>query len=329
MLRNQTQLLNIKKNRIKTKINLPKIQNMRIQKVPRFIYFYGISFEFETSKTISNLFETFTKMSRTGAKIRYQYFGDKYVSVHGVNNENGIMKGKLRSIRTDAFPEGINMTTDIVENLDTAKFDGIVETSHFIIDYRKTEIILALEYNHHGAKIEDFIRYIERVGISYKICKKVGFHYVIRNSLKNLKKRIGRVSQMSVKIHKSYFPELENADHNLLQAAKASVSHFENQYAILDFNIDYREFDDTPKIKKTIFGVLKYFEDNPNKKHIFNYLKIKAEDEELDNKLQIFDLILDKEQSKIRVEKKPQTRVIVSEDIFPKMQREIDKKNFK
>ena len=56
---------------------------------------------------------------------------------------------------------------------------------------------------------------------------------------------------MSVKIHKSYFPELENADHNLLQAAKASVSHFENQYAILDFNIDYREFDDTPKIKKT------------------------------------------------------------------------------
>jgi hypothetical protein len=40
-------------------------------------------------------------------------------------------------------------------------------------------------------------------------------------------------------------------------------------------------------------------------------------------------LILDKEQSKIRVEKKPQTRVILSEDIFPKMQREIDKKNFK
>ena len=58
-------------------------------------------------------------------------------------------------------------------------------------------------------------------------------------------------------------------------------------------------------------------------------LNHEAEDEELDNKLQIFDLILDKEQSKIRVEKKPQTRVIVSEDIFPKMQREIDKKNFK
>ncbi|GAA4055858.1 hypothetical protein [Flavobacterium chungnamense] len=302
---------------------------MRIQKVERFIHFYGISFEFEASKTISDLFHTFTTMSKTGAKIRYQYFGDKYVSVYGVDNEKGIMKGKLRSIRTDAFPEGINMTTDVVEDLDTAKFDGIVETSHFIIDYRKTETVLALEYNHHGAKVEDFIRYIERVAINYKICKKVGYHFLVRNSLASLKKRLGRVSQMTVKIHKSYIPELENADHELLQAAKASVNQFENKYAILNFNIDYKEFDDTPKIKKTIFGILKYFEDNPNKKHIFNYLKVKAEDEELGNKLQVFDLILDKEQSKIRVEKKPLTRVIVSEDIFPKMQREIDKKNFK
>lgn len=301
---------------------------MKIQTVERFIHFYGIGFEFETSKTISDLFKTFTTMSKTGARIRYQHFGNKYVSVHGVDNNNGILKGKLRSIRTDAFPEGINMTTDIVEDLDTSKFDGIVETSHFIIDYRKKQAVVALEYNHHGAKVEDFVRYIERVAISYSICKKIGYHLIVRNSLKSLKKRMGRVSQMSVKIHKSNIAELAKADNELMQLAKASVNHFENQYAILDINIDYREFDDTPKIKKTIFGVVKYFEDNPNKKHIFNYLRVKAEDEEINNKLQVFDLILDKEQSKIRVERKSQTKVIVSEDIFPKMQAEIDKKNF-
>jgi hypothetical protein len=55
----------------------------------------------------------------------------------------------------------------------------------------------------------------------------------------------------------------------------------------------------------------------------FNTLEVKAEDSEKNNKLQIFDLLIDKVKDEIFVEKKERYRTLVSDDIIPQMQEKL------
>lgn len=302
---------------------------MEIENTKAKIYYYGLDFKFKSGEDLNTFFDTLTTLSKTRAKIRYQYFGERYVFIQGVSNKDKIITGKLRSIRDNIFPQLINMTDDTITDLEDSGNDGVVETSHFIIDFRKKNPILALEYNHSGAKIDDFVRYIERIGVSKSILENIGFRFLTDENLADLEKRINRVSEFTLKIHKDDLEEVMEADGNIMQAAAATIKHFENEYALLEMKFDYRKFQDTPKIKKSIFGIIKWFEDNPDKRKLFNYLNFKAEDELNNNKLRFFDLVLSKEKSEITVQKKTRSKTIVSEDMFPKMQRELDIKKFK
>jgi hypothetical protein len=221
------------------------------------------------------------------------------------------------------------MTNDIVTDLEDRGSDGIMDTSHFIIDFRRTKTILALEYNHSGAKIEDFVKYMEKIGISKELIDKLGFQFLTEESFADLDERINRISEFSLKIHKDNFDSIRGMDGNIIQAAEATIKNFENEYALLNFKIDYRKFSDTPLIKRSIINIVHWFEENPDKKNLFNYLNFVAEDETNNNKLRLFDLIVSKVKSEFNVQKKRKSKTIISEDMFPKMQREIDLKGFR
>ena len=293
--------------------------------INRDINYYSLDFDFIDGNNLNIFFDTVTNLAKTKAKIRYQSFGDKYIFIQGISNVSGFITAKVRCIRLDLFPEIINMNTDDIKEIEGEDFEGIVETTHIIIDYRKTNVVLAIEYNHNGAKIVDVISYIQRIGVSKSILNKIGFTPIVHNDLSRLKDRVNRISEFSMKIHKNNLPVLQRMDGNIFQTASASADHFENQYANVDLKIDYRAFSDTPQIKTSIFNIISYLSKNPNDRHIFNYLKFKAEDDEKNNRLQMFDLMLDKIYSPIRVQKKKKQKTIVSDDIFEKMKSEIDK----
>jgi len=118
-------------------------------------------------------------------------------------------------------------------------------------------------------------------------------------------------------------------DGNIIQAAAATINNFENEYALLNFKIDYRKFNDTPQIKRSILNIVHWFVENPDKKHLFNYLNFVAEDQTNNNKLRLYDLIVSKIKSEFNVQKKKKAKTIISEDMFPKMLREIDIKGFR
>jgi hypothetical protein len=302
---------------------------MEIENTKVKIYYYGLEFKFNAGEDLNSFFNTVTQLSKTRARIRYQYFGERYVYIQGVGNEKNIITGKLRSIRDNIFPQLIKMSDDTITDLEDSGSDGVVETSHFIIDFRGKTPVLALEYNHSGAKVDDLVKYIERIGVSKQILTSVGFQFLTDENLADLQKRINRVSEFTLKIHKDDLPKVMEADGNIMESAAATVEYFENEYALLDMKFDYRKFQDTPKIKRSIFGLIKWFEDNPDKRKLFNYLNFKAEDEFNNNKLRFFDLVISKEKSEITVQKKKKSKTIISEDIFPKMQRELDIKKFR
>lgn len=302
---------------------------MEIENTKTKVYYYELKFGFKPGENLTTFFETLKNLSVTKAKIRYQYFGERYIYIQGVNNDSNIIKGKLRSIRKDIFPQLIDMSSDEVTDLDDRGSDGIMDTSHFIIDFRRQSTIIALEYNHSGAKIDDFVKYMEKIGVSKSIINNLGYQFLTDESLVDLENRINRISEFSLKIHKNNIDLVREMDGDILQAAEATINNFENEYALLNFKFDYKQFKDTPKIKRSILNVVNWFVENPNKKNLFNYLNFKAEDLTNGNRLRLYDLIVSKEKSEFNVQKKRKAKTIISEDMFPKMLNEIEKKAFR
>ena len=138
----------------------------KIVKVKRVINYYQLDFRFIDKYTFQDLFNTITVLGKTRAKIRYQRFGDKFVFIQGIQNENKFLKAKMRCVRKDLLPELMNTNTDETKGIDAKEEEGLVETTHFIIDYRRDKIILGIEYNHYGSKITDLVNYIQRIGVS-------------------------------------------------------------------------------------------------------------------------------------------------------------------
>lgn len=302
---------------------------MEIENTKTKVYYYELNFDFNSGENLTTFFDALTNLSATKAEIRYQHFGERFIYIQGVNNDSDIIKGKLRSIRKDIFPQLINMSSDEVTDLDDRGNDGIMDTSHFIIDFRRQSTILALEYNHSGAKIDDFVNYMEKIGIAKSIIKKLGYQFLTDENLIDLESRINRISEFSLKIHKNNFDLIRDMDGDILQAAEATINNFENEYALLNFKFDYRKFTDTPKIKRSVLNIVNWFVANPNKKNLFNYLNFKAEDLANENRIRLYDLIVSKEKSEFNVQKKRKAKTIISEDMFPKMLLEIEKKAFR
>ena len=73
----------------------------KIVKVKRVINYYQLDFRFIDKYTFQDLFNTITVLGKTRAKIRYQRFGDKFVFIQGIQNENKFLKAKMRCVRKD------------------------------------------------------------------------------------------------------------------------------------------------------------------------------------------------------------------------------------
>ncbi|PTX62622.1 hypothetical protein C8N46_10217 [Kordia periserrulae] len=301
----------------------------KIIKVKRVINYYQLDFKFLEENNFQNLFDTITSLSKTRAKIRYQRFGDKFVFIQGIENNEKLLKAKMRCVRKDLLPELMNTTTDETKGIDAKEEEGLVETTHFIIDYRKDKIILGLEYNHYGSKITDMVNYIQRIGIYKGILENVSFSPIVKDDLDKLKKRINRFSEFIVKVHKDNVPKIKKLDNKIWQALDASIDNFDSDYATIILKFNYKQRSETPQIENSVINLINGFIKNRKDKYLFNKLSMKVEDEEKNNLLENFDLLIEKVNSVIKVERKPKYRTLVSTDMFEKMTRELDELNYK
>lgn len=300
-----------------------------IHKVERIINYYELDFVFREENDFKSFFATLTTLAKTRAKIRYQRFGDKYVFIQGIENKDEMIKAKMRCVRMDLLPELMDINTDETKEIDAKEQEGIVETTHFIIDYRKEgQIILALEYNHYGSKITDLVEYVKRIGISKEILDKVIFTPIIKNELNTLHERIGRFSEFVVRVHKDNVPKIKEMDTKLWQACSASVDNFDNDYSTLRLKFDFKKRSETPLIRSTVLNLIKHFKKKHIDKHIFNQLYMKAEDNDKNGVLEKFDLLLEKVNSSIKVQRKRKYRTLISKDMFDKMTNELNRTRF-
>lgn len=302
----------------------------KIKKVKRKINYYELEFAFSEDSNFEIFFKTLTRLAKTRAKIRYQRFGDKFVFIQGIENKDNLLKGKMRCVRKDLLPELMNTKTDETKGIEAKEEEGLVETTHFILDYsKKGKVFLALEYNHYGSKITDLVNYVERVGIDQKILDRVGFKPIVKDELEKFQDRVNRFSEFVVTVHKDNIAKVKALDQQIWGALHHSIEHFGSEYATLRMKFDFKQESENSAIKKSVFNLIKSFSSKPKAKNVFNKLSLKAEDGEKDNLLENFDLLLEKVNSEIKVEKKEKYRTLISVDMFQKMTKELNDKNFR
>lgn len=301
----------------------------KIIKVKRKLNYYQLDFNFIEDYDLTELFNTITTLAKTRAKIRYQRFGDKFVFIQGIDNKEGLLKGKMRCVRKDLLPELMNTETDETKGIDAKEEEGLVETTHFIIDYRKNKIFLSLEYNHYGSKISDLVNYIERIGIDKGILERVGFKPIVKDDLDKLKERVNRFSEFIVKVHKDNIPKIKNFDDKIWSTLNSAIENFGSEYATLILKFDYRQMSETSQIEHSVFNIVRFLRKSNKNKDLFNKLSLRAEDGEKDNLLENFDLLIEKINSEIKVERKEKYRTLISVDMFQKMTKELNEKDFR
>jgi hypothetical protein len=307
---------------------------MKTELVKRTIHYYELEFDFnenfvpEDGNQFRELFKIIIQLAKTRAKIRYQKIGEKAVFIQDVKIEpdNKVIIGKLRSVRKDILPEIMNTETDEARGIEAKAEEGLVETVHFVIDYSKKKKKLAFEYNQFGAKITDFIYYLNVIGISKEATQSIGYNPIVKDELSKMKDRINRCSEFFVKIHKDNIEQIKGMDKKLYSSLKSAIDHFKTDYASLKLKFDYRRRTETNAINKTIFNLINKLVEDKSKTEYFNTLCIKAEDDDKRNRLENFDLLIDKIRSEIKVQKKERYRTVISSDIFEKMKDELNKK---
>jgi hypothetical protein len=304
-----------------------------IKKVRRIIHYYELSFEFEEDFHASDndqcreFFALIKQLASTKAKIRYQKIGEKAIFLQAVTIKpvEKVITGKLRCVRTDLLPEIMDTSTDEARGIETKEKEGLVETSHFVIDFSKKTKRLAFEFNQFGARITDFIYYLEQIGTHRKATTKIGFAPLVKDELKTLASRMNRCSKFIVKVHKDKIKEIEAMDKNLYSALEAAGEHYDSEYVELIYKFDYKTRATTAAsgIGETIKNLIGSLISKKERIENFNILKVTAEDGKKHNKLEVFDLLVDKRKDELFVERKPKYRIVISEDILTQMQEKL------
>lgn len=305
-----------------------------MKSIKRTIYYYELLFHFNEEfkpfdgDKYAELFTEIMHVVKNRLKHRYQVYGERIVMMQSISFDRNakMLYGKLRCVRKDILPELMNTETDEAKGIEVAENEGLVETTHFLIDYSKQFPILSIEYNQFGSKIGDFLAYVNTLGIDRKCIEAIEYTPIVRDELKDYKRRMGDLSEFVVKVHKDNIAKVKELDDSLFSALDATVEHFESEYAIIKLKFDYKLKKNQSEIWETINNLLNGLIKKKETATYFNMLRIKAEDEDKNNYLETFDLLVDRIKSEVSVEKKEKYRTIVTADIIDKMKKEIIKK---
>lgn len=118
---------------------------LKIELVDRVIHYYELEFDFQESFIPSDgnqfreLFQIIIQIAKTKEEIRYQPFGEKSIFIQDVKIDpvSKTVEGKLRCVRKDLLPEIMNTKTDEAKGIEVEDSEGLVETTHFVIDFSK------------------------------------------------------------------------------------------------------------------------------------------------------------------------------------------------
>ena len=304
----------------------------RIQTVKRLVHYYNLLVGYAPNYQLKNVsepfhdvFEAILKEINNDGVFRYMPYADKTFVIPeiSINQHTGFIQGKLFAIRGEDFPEVYNLTTALTRDFDAADNEGLVETSHFVINYKKLHPTVAFEYNQYGAKITDLARYLGNIAQQRGIANGIIHQHIVRDQLSTFIDRMGRYSKLEVKVHRDQVDRLRNIEGGLATVFEQTFEEFEGEYADFEIKFDLKSSSPASKASGLVKRLIGQLLRNPQNAGVFNILSVTAEDKDINNRLQAFDLLVDKVKSELIVQKKSRSRTILSGDILHQMHNEM------
>lgn len=296
-------------------------------KKDRIINYFEIAPKYidDTKENLIDLFKKIHQLKINQDPQRFEHYGDKYIYITDIFIDDKLkqIEGKVLHIRKDAFPELMDITDDKIRDVEATKNEGIVEKTHFILSFKKADMTLAFEHNQYGARITDFVFYLEHKGLINGILNKVLFNPINRDNLKEVRKRIKNISYIVAKVHKDNIKRLNEIDEDIFTAFETVENVTSAEYVTLELKYDVVKGSSGTLIRTKLDKILDFF--GKSNTQPFNILKVKAEDRDNNNLLKNFDLLNLWYRSNIKVDLKDKSKTIVSIDIITKMRSELNK----
>lgn len=312
-----------------------------VKKIERRVHFYELQAITQEEYSISTRYDTtfqellskIVVLVKKKDPSRYQPMGDRLFFINEIifqpHQGKRIIKGKLLSVRKDFFPELMNTDDDTMRDIEAAEVEGIVETTHFVIQEKNentsNKVKLCLEFNLYGAKINDLVYYLLALGTKLGIIKSLKPVPIIRNELSKYKKRIGEISKIRVKIKSDNIDAIDNIDTGMASAFQKTKEEFEQEYLTMELKYDYYTSKDKPqqygaqKAKKVVGKFIDWLIDDKNNVDKLESLEVLAQDSEKHDKLNTFDLLIDKVKDDFKIKRKEKSKTLISDDMFENM----------
>ena len=206
----------------------------------RIIYYYDLSYyniqPEETKNILNQAFEGVKALSLAPRHIRFLDSSGGLIAMQGITNihDGNRLQGRLIKIRTENFPEIMNMTDDQVRDIDITDDDGLLEVNHFIIDYTYSLPLLAFEYNKFGANVMDLCKYVDQGARNKGFQHTVIQTPIIRDDLNSYKERMQRCKIFTARVHKDNISRIQELDDDLYTAMKISQEYGDSEYAEIE-----------------------------------------------------------------------------------------------
>ncbi|SDY86589.1 hypothetical protein [Hymenobacter psychrophilus] len=296
-----------------------------IVRVPRTVHYFSIDFSFnddlKKEDHFLELFRMIVQMSRDKASDRYKEIGGRILFVQDVEFiDDGVLKlvkGKVRLVR-DLAPELLDMNEDIASEVELKEHQGFVETTHFVLSYKKRVKRLAIEYNEAGAKSHEIEKYWRSVGEKVKLQAISMRRLISDNVLKELQRRIGRASEVIVEAYRDDIEAIKKTNKQLGTALEVTEKFLDSDKVGIHFGFDYKKKESTGAVTNFVNDLAIALGKDPTKINLFKKLQVRGEDTEHNNLLHLFDLLESKESSRLRFERKPKSNTLVTADFYEK-----------
>lgn len=289
------------------------------------MHYYDITFSFKNDSLphehFVELFHQIIKMSEDRAENRYFKSVDKRLFIQGIRlvPAEKQVHGKLRAVRLDVSPEILNMATDEARDIDMAEDEGIVETTHFVIDYRKNRRRIAVEYNVAGAKAHELAQYLEHVGVSAGLQAVILKPILTEDSLLDFQRRVDALKSLEICVPADSIGQIKKYSPGLATSMAASKEFFNCSRLFFRPDFDLSSQKQTNSAMDFVKNIIQEWTRNPLRRKDFETFRARGKDSDSRGTLQIFDLLKDDIKDRINVERRAKSRVLNSVDMFSKM----------
>ncbi len=246
---------------------------------------------------------------------------NKYGVINYMNfrGKDGLCGFKFIRMRKDVFPQIMNDINASLEDITDAENKSVVESTHIIADYRNKDVLkLGIEFNFEGPRISDFMVYLRQIGASLKFSRSLITTIMSNDTLEEVANKIGDCKMLQIKVLKENVKNVKAHDNELGTVLENLKKFSKSKYFTLNIRLDFEK--NNRSNRDRILKFVRTFTKDKDALDSYEIFKIEAEDTSKDERVfESFDLLMDKIKSRVKVERKVTSKVIITNKMYKLM----------